>query len=675
MRKMWRRGRSLDSEGTTMKRLLVAVIHAACVIGMGGCTGGGNNVGHEPVTVQAAAPKRGAAKKEMRAFASEQELKSYLRELAEKQNASRVRVSGGFAQYAPAPSAAPVAKMAAPANEASADAESVTNVQHAGVDEGGIVKVHGDHLVVLRRGRLFTVAIGGDALTPVSSVDAFGPDIDPRGTWYDEMLVSHNMVVVIGYSYERGGTEVGLFQIDRGGKLEYRSTYHLRSNDYYSSRNYASRLIGSKLIFYSPLYLYPGMDDPFQSFPAVRKWHKGAMPSEFKRIVPATRVFRPEHPLEDGYGTALHTVTTCDLASGDFDCKATSVIGPPGRVFYVSPEAVYVWMTGWPGYGREKTQSNSMLYRMPLDGSSPSAVGVSGSPVDQFSFLESEDGYLNVLVRSDHSGDGMWGAEYAGGGTALLRLPLSSFSDGSEPVPASSYQKLPAPAGYALQNRFVGDFLLYGTGSGWGYPQQRQKANLYAVRWAGGEVHQVALTHGIDRIEQMGSDAVVVGTDGADLHFSAVSLGASPAEICDYIRKGASQGELRSHGFFYKAEGRDSGMLGLPISVPGRPGYYHLFQNSAAILFLRNHSLRFEEVGELGSQPEKAKDDGCRASCVDWYGNAQPLFVHGRVIALLGYELVEGEIEDGVIHETRRVNYAPRNLTASREWDGNAWED
>ena len=58
--------------------------------------------------------------------------------------------------------------------------ESVTNVQHAGVDEGGIVKLHGDHLVVLRRGRLFTVAIGDDALKPISAVDAFGPDIDPR---------------------------------------------------------------------------------------------------------------------------------------------------------------------------------------------------------------------------------------------------------------------------------------------------------------------------------------------------------------------------------------------------------------------------------------------------------------------------------------------------------------
>ena len=181
---------------------------------------------------------------------------------------------------------------------AKAEEESVTNTQHAGVDEGGIVKVHGNHLVVLRRGRLFTVAIGDGALNPISSVNAFGPEIDPSGTWYDEMLVSDNTVVVIGYSYERGGTEVGLFDINSDGRLAYRSTYHLRSNDYYSSRNYASRLIGSKLIFYAPQFFYSGLENPTQSFPAVRKWHKGASASEFQRIVPATRVYRPEMDFE-----------------------------------------------------------------------------------------------------------------------------------------------------------------------------------------------------------------------------------------------------------------------------------------------------------------------------------------------------------------------------------------
>ena len=52
------------------------------------------------------------------------------------------------------------------------------------------------------------------------------------------------------------------------------------------------------------------------------------------------------------------------------------------------------------------------------------------------------------------------------------------------------------------------------------------------------------------------------------------------------------------------------------------------------------------------------KDDGCRASCVDWYGNSQPLFLRGRLIPLLGYKRVEGALEKGQIYETRRVNYA-----------------
>src|SRR5438874_1341886 len=281
------------------------------------------------------------AKKTMRAFGSEEELKSYFRQLAEEAKKANAK------RRAEAPPAPAMANQAASTDASKAsgyamakdEAESITNTQHAGVDEGDIVKLHGDHLVVLRRGRLFTVAIGSGALKPISTADAFGPEIDPRYTWYDEMLVSEDTVVVIGYSYERGGTEVGLFRIDDAGHLAYRSTYHLRSNDYYSSRNYASRLIGSKLIFYTPLYLNLWGGDPFDSFPAVRKWHRGATQGEFRRIVPTTRIYHPANSTDDDYDTALHTVTICDLAGGSFDCKATSVIGPAGRVFYVSPQA------------------------------------------------------------------------------------------------------------------------------------------------------------------------------------------------------------------------------------------------------------------------------------------------------------------------------------------------
>jgi Beta propeller domain len=652
MKKFARPARNFALTFTSL--VISAAVTLTVIAALAGC--GSRGVTGAPVVAA-------KAKKTMQPFASEEELKAYMRKLAEERRREAGRANS---QNAPAPAtAASEASGLAQAGDTKTKDESITNTQHAGVDEGGIVKLHGDHLVVLRRGRLFTVAIGDNTLKPISAVDAFGPDIEPGGTWYDEMLVSDDTVAVIGYSYSRGGTEIGLFRIDRAGNLAYRSTYHLRSNDYYSSRNYASRLIGSKLIFYTPLYVNPYTEDPFAQFPAVRKWHKGATAAEFQRIVSATRVYLPARKLNSNYGLALHTVTVCDLANDNFKCDATAVLGAPGRVFYVSPESVYVWTTDWSRSGRP-TADRSMLYRMPLDGSSPSAIGVSGSPVDQFSFLESEDKNLNVLVRSEAAGDGMWAAEVAAGDVAMMRVPLSMFNDGSDNASSWAYHPVPKPAGYTFQNRFVGNYLLYGTGSGWGAPGKNTSASLYAVRWTDGDTNELTVNHGVDRIEALGSDAVVVGTNGSDLHFTAVRLGDSPEVADEYIRKNASQGELRSQGFFYKPDGRDSGVLGLPISVAGRPGYRHLFEGSAAILFLRNQSLHFEEIGELGAQSEKAVDDGCRASCVDWYGNSRPIFVRGRVLALLGYEIVEGSLTDGRMSEMRRINYAPKTVTITQ---------
>jgi hypothetical protein len=637
--------------GKPMKESFLTAAVVLIAVASHGCTAGsGTNLATQQALTAKANPK-----KSMLAFRSDQELDRYLRELAEKQKLKRRYMM--FELAAPAVVSEGVAGVAK-----DKEAESVTNVQHAGVDEGGIVKVHGNHLVILRRGRLFTVCIADGDLEPVSAVDAFSPDIDPRYTWYDEMLISGDTVVVIGYSYERGGIEANLFHINRAGELTYQSTYQLRSNDYYSSRNYASRLIGTKLIFYTPLYI-GWNDDPLNALPAVRRWRKGAKPEEFRRIIAATEVYRAETSISSDEDVALHTVTTCDLAHGDFDCKATSVFGPSGRVFYVSPNAVYVWATSWdyPGNRKPRRQANSMLYRMPLDGSAPSALRVSGSPVDQFSFLETEDGRLNILVRSDSAGDGMWRAEVAAGDIALMRVPLAMLSDGSDSVTASDYLTLPRVGGYDFQNRFVGDYLLYGSGSGWGYLKSAPHSPLFLVRWTDGANYQLALDHATDRIEQMGPDAVVVGTDGRNLLFTSVDLADSPRIAGSYVRKSASQGELRSQGFFYKADNEDSGTLGVPISVPARPGYRHLFETSAAILFLHNVGGHLSEVGELGSHPELARDDKCRASCVDWYGNARPLFVHGRIMALLGYELVEGRGQGDHIAEIRRVSFAPND--------------
>lgn len=579
----------------------------------------------------------------------------------------------------PPPAPAAAAKLAA--DSAAPAQESITNVQTAGVDEGGIVKRAGEHLVILRRGRLFTVRIGADTLQPAGMSDAYAPGTSPAGAWYDELLVSGNTVVVIGYSYARGGTEIGLFDLGHDGRLDHRATYHLKSFDYFSSRNYASRLIGRKLVFYTPSYLNPHAPRPWEQMPGLRRWWGEATPAEFQRILPATRIYRTDDDFEPGEPLALHTVTACDLGAPELQCESTAVLGPAGRVFYVSQGSVYVWTNSWRRRGmlprgEPDSRARSAVFRIPLDGAAPSALKTAGVPIDQMSFLEDSGGHLNVLLREEGGGEGMWGSEHTRGRMALLRVPLAEFGDGRRSAERQHYRVLPAVEGWSVQNRFVGDWLLWG-GVGAGGHGPRGDANAWAMRYASeGEARPLAPGHQVERIEALGDDALLVGNVGADLHFSAVKLSRLGAELAGrHVQHGASQGETRTHGFFYRPTGRQEGIVGLPIldhqASRRQKGIYSGARGSASVMFLRQRDLAFSALGRLDANPEGTRDDRCKASCVDWYGNARPIFIGERVFALLGYELVEGRLVGGRftserIEERRRVNFAPGGATEGR---------
>ena len=584
-------------------------------------------------------------------FANEAAFQDYLakvRKAEQKRQAEqerkwrRERAKQGQMIY-PAPMSPPPPAPPAAAEAAAPASDAITNVQTAGVDEGGIVKKLGDYLIVLRRGRLFTIKAGPDELRPVDSIDAFGPGIDPGGAWYDEMLISGRTVLVIGYSYARGGTEVGLFHVDDAGRLSYRNTYHLRSNDYYSSRNYASRLVGKQLVFYSPMRLGVMGDAPM--LPAVRHWRDGG--GEFKRILPATRIYGSGQELQ-AYDATLHTVTVCDIRDGaELDCRATAVLGSSGRVFYVAADTVYVWLAPvrtprWRG----APIGDSALLRMPLGGGEPQALRVAGAPIDQMSFLE-RDGHINVLVGRDAGGEGMWRSDGKTGPIALFRAPLRLFGGAQASSAPEHYRPLPGVGGWSLQNRFVGDWLLYGN--------PYSDAPAYAVAYARtGQPVALDLGHRSERIEALGGDALIVGNRGGDLVFSSIRLDGTATAMTGYIERNAAQSESRTHGFFYQPKGVREGILGLPM-LTGGDG-----RGGAAVKYLRNRDLRLGDLGQLAASPQGRLDDGCRASCVDWYGNARPIFVGERVYALMGYELVEGRIIDGAVTERRRVDYGPR---------------
>ncbi len=562
-------------------------------------------------------------------------------------------------------------------------AATITNVQEAGVDEGDIVKQMGDHLIILRRGRLYSVRLrtssSARGLQLVDVVDAFGPGIDPEGAWYDELLAWGDKLVVVGYAYSRHRTEIGILQLRPSGRLTHIDTYHLTGDDYYSTRNYASRLVGQRLVFYAPISLrYDEKGQFSSSLPELRRWRAGSDTGVFERTAPATRVFRPAGPDAPLSIEALHSITTCDLAAARFACQSTVVLGAAHRAFYATRTAAYLWMSSYRDSRPEvaagqRQRVPAMLVRLPFDNGAPTAIGVQGVPIDQFSLLERRDS-LYAVVRADGADGRIKGPYDSRASLSLLRLPLRGLTDGSTMAPSAAYQSLPAPwsepvtsadtaaAGpRALQVRFVGNHLLYGEGRRWGTPPARQGL-LQVVPLSSGAATVVHLPHGVDRIEALGDHALIVGSDSSDLQLSAVRLGGQPRLAYGFRLPNASEGEMRSHGFFYRptAGAPGVGLVGIPVRQQVAPGYSHLFESSSAVLFLRKTRDRFTQVGLLRPVPASAVDDTCRTSCVDWYGNSRPLFIGDRVMALLGHELVESREIRGVLRESSRVRLAPR---------------
>jgi Beta propeller domain len=588
----------------------------------------------------------------LQGFGSEKELTAYFRKLV---NSMNVRLASGKGSS--------IEEVTVTAQKRVA---GITNNQTAGVDEGDIVKLKGKYLVVLRRGRLFAVAIDEADVHPVSWINAFAPGMNPDDAWYDEMLIFEDRIIVIGYNYAHGSSDIGLFRIDESGRLAYEATMQMRSSDYYSSRNYASRLIEGQLVFYTPLSIDTGVAD----LPAIRKWeefrHVSAkerirndeMP--YQRIASANHVFRPVVPLSRRDEPTLHAITVCDLTQVELNCKSTVAIGPASRVFYVSLTALYVWTGGDDWHERGK-YSPAVLYRIPLDGTNPSALKVAGVPIDQFSFYEGAGDTLNVMVAPNGDGDGMWRADAAKDGLALLRIPLEVFTSAVKSIGKTSYQHLPAPGKDSVHNRFVGGHLLYGVGDSWGISRGERSA-LTVVNVETGAISKLELSHGADRIEAMGGRALVVGTDKREnLHFTAIALSDNPRIGQSHVLRNAAQGELRSHGYFYRQDGVDTGLIGLPIQSGGAPGYHHLSEDSASIVLIRNADERFREIGKLEARATDMDDDAdaCMASCVDWYGNARPIFIGERIFGLLGYELVEGRQRGRRVIERRRISFAP----------------
>jgi hypothetical protein len=258
----------------------------------------------------------------------------------------------------------------------------------------------------------------------------------------------------------------------------------------------------------------------------------------------------------------------------------------------------------------------------------------------------------------------------------LLDIPLSDFGTTLRHVSDRAYAGLPPISGGQLENRFVGNWLVYGGRADWsstapGTHQGPLESSLVTVPvTAPAQATQLRLPHNAIRIERAGNDAVVTGYGGPEgLSLSYVSLGrAQPRVASTTLLPRRFESEGRSHAFNAWVRADGSGLIGIPtVFNDERSGRGWSDSQSSDLSFIAiGPDKSLAPAGELGTvRADGPRSYRCEVSCVDWYGNSRPIFTGGRIFALMGTDLVEGRMASGRIGEVGRLD-----LTGEEESSG-----
>lgn len=540
---------------------------------------------------------------------------------------------------------------------------------------GELVARHGDHLIVLERSRLYTVRVGGGALEPVASVDAWGPHPPAGYVAYSGFVVSGDLIAVTGHGWETRGIEIVLFRIDGAGRLTHVASHHLRSRQPLG-RAPVTFARGGKLVFLGFIPFDGSETEPVTRLYGHRRL--GTADTTPRRTTRPSSVHYPALPLIPDDSPDLHAITVCGVAAPELECRTTALFAPYPDALHVSDRAVYLWTThGSTGEATDSTVRKAdpaavsdssaadvvdedgseeerplarepVIYRLPLDGSAPAALRVPPvtRPEAEITMAEA-DGHLNAVI-GNRTGQYAWEVQ-------LLRVPLTRFGDGARAVDARHLRSLPAIGSGGLERRFVGDWLLYGVTNGWGM-KHPDGAALIAAPLAGRDTAvRLPLPHGVDAIEAMGTDAVVLANEWQEMHFSAVRLGRRAGITHHLTGPVLSQAETNGYGFQSRADGPEAGLLAVPTR--GRPmaADPERDRGPAAVRFLRREGGRLAEAGQLSASPTPT---ACAFPCRDTHANTRALFIDGRIFALLGDEIVEGTLDGGRVRELRRIHLA-----------------
>lgn len=591
---------------------------------------------------------------------------------------------------APAAMASPVESVTSN-DVGTANGENITNTQVAAVDEGDIVKLIGKYLLVLQDGRVFAVHYPTMRLTDRVDVYRKDKDGDSIGAdWYDEMLVQGDQIIVTAYSYQDDATEITVLKLDQAsGTVAVRGVFLISSDDYYDVDNYATRIVGDKLVIYTP---YEAEDLLSRSGrPSIRRWSAAedfdeARTKGSRSLLDIRKVYRPVFGTRDPW---VHTVSICPLgevASKGLSCETTGFMGSDMAEMFVAGDAIYLWTlasgsdelpwdscpAGTPA-PRIGEVPPAAVYRIPLGEGEVEVMGARGMPVDQFGMDASRRRFraLPSLLRNGCDDDGGTLRNFA-----LLDASQQRFTDYYAAASADDFVPVPQVGGNGIENRFTADYVIYGARDGyWRRPpdeaEERERAmagGITVVPLARpGEPQRIALGHNLIRLEKLGNGAVVANgyADEEGLRVSLVKLGkdGSGASLgSSALLPGRYESEGRSHAFNATLTAGGGGMLGVPTvtRIENSNGYWWYSDVSDLSFLGFDGNALLADAGLIAATAEDAVKTGdgydCEVSCIDWYGNARPIFLAGKVYGLMATELVEAEVVEGKVTERRRVD-------------------
>ena len=581
------------------------------------------------------------------------------------------------------------------------DNPNITNTQVASVDEGDIVKLIGEYLLVLQDGRIFAVHYPTMTLTDRQDVYRKDEDGDAIGAdWYDEMLVQGDQIIVTAYSYEDDASEITVLRLDQEtGQVSPRGVFLISSDDYYSIDNYATRIVGDKLVIHTP---YEASDlVSRQDRPVIRRWTNAEdfydSEEEGAQILNARDIYQPVFGTREPW---IHSISICPLSNvieRGLQCDTTGFLGSEIAEMYVAGDAIYLWNSaiGWdeqdwsdcevgtppPEFGEVPPAA---IYRVPIRGGEVEVMGVRGLPIDQFSIDAKGNRFraLSGFFRHACSDDDI-PKEFA-----LLNAPQSRFRNEYFPARPSHFERLPSLMQSSAENRFVGDWVIYGGRSRYSRrpPRDREGEKLalsnvvHAVPIDDPEQAQtISVGHTLVRLERMGQDGFIANgyADREGLRVSYVGLddeNLTAAIRSSALLEGRYESESRSHAFNATYTYQGDGTMGVPtVGAVFRSNGYPWYSDVSDLSFLNfSNEGMLSDAGVMLATPESQVQTGagysCEISCIDWYGNARPIFLGGKVYGLMATELVEAEMVDGQVTERRRVDLtAPLKAKPPRE--------